>query len=187
MNVKKVAWLSLMVPLILAGALSVYSQATSEYDLKSSIIYRICKHTKWPTPPDESKPFIISILGKIPGGAEIKIPPELTMDKRKIRVRKITQLTEINGSSVLFIASSEAPRLADILEYTHGKPILTVGDTRGFAQRGVMINFYIQNDMVRFEINYEAGKDASLQLHFQLSSIGKVVKTRKSPEKDGEG
>ncbi|NIM14623.1 MAG: DUF4154 domain-containing protein, partial [Candidatus Aminicenantes bacterium] len=58
------------------------------------------------------------------------------------------------------------------------KPILTVGDTKGFGQKGVIINLYIEKDAVRFEINHEASKKASLQMHSQLFAIGKVVKTK---------
>jgi len=178
MNVKKLVLFSLIVVLFCADTLAVYGQTMAEYELKSGFLYRICKYTQWPTPPGPDKPFIISILGKIPGGQEIHIPPANTIAGRKIVTRKIEQPAGIDGSDVLFIASSEANRLEAILDYTAGKPILTVGDTRGFAQRGVMVNYYIQNDRVRFEINYEACKNASLQMHSQLFAIGRVVKTR---------
>jgi len=161
-------------------ALSVNSLAWDEYAIKSNIIYRICKFTQWPQPADKKKPFIISILGKTSPGGEIKMPPDWTIDKRRIVVRKISQLSEIGHSEVLFIAADESDRINTILDYIGDKPVLTVGDTRGFGQKGVIINLYISKNSVGFEINYEASKKASLQMHSQLFAIGRVVKTNET-------
>ncbi|UCH93842.1 MAG: YfiR family protein [Candidatus Aminicenantes bacterium] len=172
--------------LMLFTSVSISSHAMEEYQIKSGLLYRICKFTHWPTPPDANKPFIISILGRTPPGKEIKMPQDVTIDKRKIVIRKIKNLSEINGSDVLFITTSETYRLDAILDYIGDKPVMTVGDTKGFAQRGIIINFYIQSSRVRFEINYEASKKASLQMHSQLFAIGRVVKTKRSFNGDGE-
>jgi hypothetical protein len=179
----------ILLPLLLVtififdNGFSVTIRAVDEYAIKSTIIYRICKYTQWPQPSDKNKPFTISILGKTTQEKEIKIPWR-TIDKRRIVIRKIRHLSEIDDSEVLFITSSEAYRIDAILDYTGNKPVLTVGDTKGFARKGVIINLYIHKNSVRFEINYGASKKASLHMHSQLFAIGQVVKTKKSLKKD---
>jgi hypothetical protein len=165
---------------IIYTGFSVNSLAIDEYAIKSTIIYKILKFTQWPQPANKNKPFTISILGETTPGKEIKIPRGETINKRKIVMRKITHLSEINNSEVLFITSTEASRIDDILDYIGNKPVLTVGDTKGFGQKGVIINLYIHKNSVKFEINHEASKRASLQMHSQLYVIGRVVKTKKS-------
>jgi hypothetical protein len=172
---------------ILIPGSNVNSHTVDEYLLKSEIIYRICKFTKWPNPPDREKPFTISILGETTDEEEIKLPRGVTIDKRKILVRKIDRLSEINGSDVLFITSSQSDRLDAILDYIGSKPILTVGDTSGFAQRGVILNLYVQRNKVKFEINYDACKKASLQMHSQLFAVGRVIRTKKSLKRKRDG
>lgn len=179
------SWRTVTIFTILA-AFSLNGLAIDEYAIKSTIIYRICKFTQWPRPANKNKPFIISILGKTLPGEEIRMPGNGTIDKRKIVVQKICHLSEIDSSDVLFITSSEADRIDAVLDYIGNKPVLTVGDTRGFGQKGVIINLYIHQNSVRFEINYEASKKASLQMHSQLFAIGRVVKTKKSFESGGE-
>jgi hypothetical protein len=171
---------------IILTAFSVNSLAIDEYAIKSTILYRICKFTQWPQPTDKNKPFTISILGKTSRGEEIKMPQDGNIDKRRIVVRKIRHLSEIGSSEVLFITSDEADRIDTILDYIGDKPVLTVGDTRGFGQKGVIINLYIHQNSVGFEINYEASKKASLQMHSQLFAIGRVVKTKESFETGDE-
>jgi len=159
---------------------SVHSLAIDEYAIKSTIIYKILKFTQWPQPVDKNKPFTISILGKTSPGKEIKMPQDETIDKRRIVVRKIRHLSEIGTSDVLFITANEAHRIDAILDYIRDKPILTVGDTPGFGQKGVIINLYVYQNSVRFEINYKASKKASLEIHSQLFTTGRVVKTDES-------
>lgn len=149
-----------------------------EYQVKSTFIYKICKFTQWPEPQDANNPFIISVLGKLPSGEKIKLLPDITIHKRTVVIRRIRRLSEVKDSAVLFIASSEAHRIDTILDTVGSKPILTVGDTKGFGQKGVIINLYIEKNAVRFEINHEASKKALLQMHSQLFTIGKVVKTK---------
>jgi hypothetical protein len=178
--------LLLVTIFIIYTGFTVNSLAIDEYAIKSTIIYRICKFTQWPQPSDKDKPFTISILGKTTQGKEIEIPWDGTIDKRRIVIRKIRHLSEIDDSEVLFITIVEAYRIDAILDYIGNKPVLTMGDTRGFAQKGVIINLYIHKNSVKFEINYEASKKASLQMHSQLFAIGRVVKTKKSLKTDGE-
>jgi hypothetical protein len=149
-----------------------------EYQVKSTLIYKICKFTQWPKPQDANSSFIISVLGKLPSGEKIELLPDITIHKRTVIIRRIKRLSEVKDSAVLFIASSEAHRIDTILDTIDSKPILTVGDTKGFGQKGVIINLYIEKNSVRFEINHEASKKASLQMHSQLFTIGKVVKTK---------
>lgn len=150
----------------------------TEYEVKSTLIFKICKFTQWPEPQDAHSPFIISVLGKLPSGEKIKLLPGLTIHKRKIIIRRVRRLSEVKDSAVLFIAPSEAHRIDTILDTVGSKPILTVGDTKGFGQKGVIINLYIEEDAVGFEINHEASKKASLQMHSQLFTTGKVVRTK---------
>ncbi|MGE5339855.1 MAG: YfiR family protein [Candidatus Omnitrophota bacterium] len=148
-----------------------------EYRLKSIFILRICKFTQWPSTFEyPNKPFIISVLGNLPAGEEIFFPKGVTLFHKNILVRKIKEVEEINGSDVLFIASSENNRLETILRYIEGRPILTVGDTRGFGARGVCINLFVTpKQSIGYEINPEAYKRSFLKPNSYLFTYGTVV------------
>ncbi len=174
--IKRFCLFALLISVVsLLPATNVDSLA--EYKLKSIWLYKICKFTFWPDAKNKPGPFVISVLGTLPAGNEISIPGK-TIGKRKLVVRKIQKLEQIKKSNVLFIAPSEAHRIRTILDYIKGRSILTVGDTKGFAQKGVIINFYTSGKALRFEINSEAIKASKLQLHSQLFSIGTVVTTK---------
>jgi hypothetical protein len=71
---------------------------------------------------------------------------------KKIIVKRISTLKEINNCQILFISSSEKYELTKILKSVNKLPILTIGDTEGYSQRGVMINIFIDKS-IQFDVN----------------------------------
>jgi hypothetical protein len=65
--------------------------------------------------------------------------------------------------------------LRKILESTEGRPILTVGDSEGYGERGVMINLYVEHGQVRFEINLEAARRSGLVFDFRLLELARLI------------
>jgi len=178
-KIKPFLWCILTVLLAVGLPLSPYAQlqtqSMDEYQAKSIWLYKIFLFTTWPQPINKDKPFVLSILGKLPPDSRFALNKKL--NKRDIEIRMIKDLEEINGSDILFIASSESHRVRTIMAYVGNKPILTVSDTEGYSQKGVAINFYVTNQNIRFEINPDSIKRAQLQLHAHLFQIGRVIRT----------
>lgn len=76
---------------------------------------------------------------------------------------------------MLFISGSEEENLARIVKTINGALVLTIGDSEGFAKKGVMINFYMENKRVRFEINPKAAMHAGLRISSKLLRIARIV------------
>ena len=54
-------------------------------------------------------------------------------------------------------------------------PILTIGETPGFAARGGIINLTLEDNKVRFEVNIGAAKQANLNISSRLLALAKIV------------
>ena len=80
---------------------------------------------------------------------------------------------------MLFISASRTAQLKTILETLGTSGILTVSDMTGFTRRGGMIQFILDGDRVRFEINLAATKRAGLNLSSQLLKL--AVAVRRAP------
>ena len=76
----------------------------------------------------------------------------------------------------MFIGSSLKKRLPEVLAALENRSVLTVSDMMGFLRRGGMINFVIQEDTVRFDINLEAAQRAELKVSSQLLKVARAVK-----------
>jgi len=95
---------------------------------------------------------------------------------RTININRINSVKSLMNCHILFISSSEKGYIQEIIRSIKGLNILTIGDTKGFARQGVVINFYTEEQKVRFEINLDAAKRANLTISSRLLSLSKIVR-----------
>lgn len=148
-----------------------------EYAVKAEFLERFTRFIKWPsTSPDLGSPFVACVIGKNPFGTYlVDLVGRRRIQSRRTELRLIADPADVDGCHLLFIARSERRRVAAILRHTSGRPILTVGDTAGFASAGVLVNLYIQATNVRFEINVAAVKRSGLKFSSKLLKLARLV------------
>ncbi|MEN6624398.1 MAG: YfiR family protein [Smithella sp.] len=147
-----------------------------EYEVKAAFLYNIGKFIEWPERRSESREYlIVGILGHDCFNGKLEMLRGKKIRGRKILIKKISSICGAKNCDVLFISSSEKSRINLILKELANKPILTVGDTESFEEKGVMINFYIENERIRFAINNEAAKRADVKIHSNLLALGRIV------------
>ena len=76
---------------------------------------------------------------------------------------------------LLFICSSEKDNLFDIIDLVKNQSVLTVGETPGMLKAGGIINFLLEENKVRFEINLIAARQSKLTVRSQLLRLAKTV------------
>ncbi len=94
---------------------------------------------------------------------------------KTLQIKRIKSLQNIKDGNLLFITSAEKHNLDNIINSVRGLSILTIGDTKGFAERGVMINLYIEDESVRVEINVEASRYEGLEISSKLLKLARIV------------
>ncbi len=99
-----------------------------------------------------------------------------TVKGRRLAIRRVEPGRDLEICQVLFIGSSEEKRLPQVMQSLQGSNVLTVGEMERFVQLGGIINFFVQNNRVRFEINVNGAERARLKLSSQLLSLAKVVR-----------
>ncbi|MEN8121550.1 MAG: YfiR family protein [Bacteroidota bacterium] len=153
-----------------------------EYDVKKIMIFKITSFIEWPENSNiknSQNPVIISIIGDNPFKGKLK---KLATDQHKIKnkrviVRNIQSIDEINGSNILFISSSERYDISTILKYTHNKAILTIGDAKGYTEKGVMIGLIQRGENIKFYINKKEADQCGFYISSQL--LGNAIKVIK--------
>lgn len=155
---------------------------SSVYVLKAVYLEKFSRFVTWPDEclmDDLNKPFVISIIGKTPLYENLEqIYSTQKINNKKVVVRKISNLHEIENSHILVIAESERKNLQNILNLTQNMPVLTVSEASNFAEKGVLINFYKDDNKLRFEINETAVLKSPLQMSFYLMNSAKIVQSR---------
>lgn len=148
----------------------------TEYEVKAAYIYNFAKFIEWPLRfRDRGDIIHVCVIGDDPiDGSLADIDGKSVLD-RKIRVRLDVALQNLDVCEIVFISHSAREQLDQILKAVNGFSVLTIGDTRGFAQRGVLINFFMENNRVLFEINPKAAVRAGLKINSNLLRIARIV------------
>jgi len=115
----------------------------AEYRVKALFLYNFAKFVEWPHSIGDT--LNICILGDDPFGAYIEGLEDRPLNEQKVKIRRIEAVRDIKKCQVLFVDSSEDERLDIIVAEATGKGILTVGDSEGNAERGLIIEFYKEN------------------------------------------
>jgi YfiR/HmsC-like len=163
------------------GVTSVFPQTeqASEYQIKAAFLYNFAKFVEWPpaVSPGANDPMEICVVGEDPFGNTLNQSIEgKTVSGHKLMIRRLKPAQDMKGCQVAFISSSEKSHLPSVLESLKGGGVLTVGETEGFAALGGVINFTMENDKVRFEINLDAAGRAGLKISSKLLLLARIVK-----------
>jgi len=169
-----------LLGIVLLSLLSCPSQGENgEYVLKAVFLERFTRFVDWPEAAamhDKAEPFVIGHIGTSPLLQTLQdVYAEQRILGKEVRVRSIQRLEEIEGCHTLFVASTERERLPRILDAASGHPIITVGDSDGFAEAGVLFNFFVEQDRIRFEINHGALRAAGLSVSHLLLGVARVI------------
>jgi hypothetical protein len=84
-------------------------------------------------------------------------------------------MSDVDGCRIVFVSSNEAMAGA-ALAAAERTPILTVSDIPGFLKQGGMIEFVLDANRVRFEINLAAARAAGLNLSSELLRVATAVR-----------
>ncbi len=154
--------------------------SSAEYLVKSAFIYNFAKFVEW---PDEafsstSAPIILCILGNDPFGATIETISGKVIRGRKLKVKVISKIEDIDKCHILFVCRSEKDHLKQFLDIMKNTESLTIADMNGFADQGGIINFIKSGNKIKFEINLDAANDAGLRISSKLLKLAKIVRNK---------
>jgi uncharacterized protein DUF4154 len=149
-----------------------------EYEVEAAFLYHFAEFVSWPPEalPLPDTPITIGILGEDRIGLELE---NAVRDKRvkghplqvlQVDLRSTAKLRQCH---ILFVSPSEKRSQPQLFEVLKGASVLTVGRTERFTQAGGMINFFVQDNKVRFEINDAAARNAGLKISSKLLSLAK--------------
>jgi hypothetical protein len=149
-----------------------------EPEVKAAFLYNFTKLVTWPQEAftNKSAPLVIGVLGKDPFGKQLDdMLAGRSVGSRKVIAVRFKPTDALTNCHVLFISESERRRLDFIFAELRGKPILTVGDSRGFAEQG-MIELVKTNGTINLNINLTAANRAGLSLSSHLTRLDRTLR-----------
>lgn len=167
-------WVKLL-GLALMGATAAMP-APAETELKAAFLYNFIQYVEWPSgkvPANEV--FPLCFLGGNPFSDAFDVLQQNKATHPRLLLKDVRLEEAGKSCRMLYIAASMQPKLPRILAALAGSGVLTVADTEGFAESGVMINLVSRQRNLRFQINWQSAKRDGLQISAQLLRLAEKV------------
>ncbi|WP_257288174.1 MULTISPECIES: YfiR family protein [unclassified Endozoicomonas] len=152
---------------------SAAKAGTPEDMVKTAIVYKITKFVTW---PKKKQSLTLCIMG------EGSINSELTKINRKSSMGRRLSVThkDLNAPvdklcDILYIHSIDQASSSKMTRSLKGKPILTISDSRSFAEQGGLIGLARKGKKISFTINKSSVDASGLKISSQLKSLAKVI------------
>jgi hypothetical protein len=169
------------------AAPSSFEPSVSEYQVKALYLYYFAKFVDWPASAFSAKtsPIIIGIIGD---NSFINLVEEVTKKKtiqeRPVVIHHLKWSENIRSCHMLFVDIYERKGLAQFHDALQSSPILIVTEMEdAYPDKGIM-NLFVENGKVQFEIDLAAAEKAQLRISSKLLRMAKVTAGRSSGKKE---
>jgi hypothetical protein len=149
-----------------------------EAELKAEFVERFTRFVDWPSHGPEHE-LVLCLVG-VPsfGGALERMAEKRRFRGAVARVERLPMVADPSSCHVLVLGALDPSALGVVLDACAARPVLTVADTPGFGEAGVMINLFRRGSRLGFEINLGAAERSRLRIRSKLVRLGRVVSTR---------
>jgi len=153
---------------------SVQAQVSQEYKVKAAFLYNLARMVEWPEDANSGE-LVMCFFGEESFGNELDSLRDKSVKGRALEFRRDVQLDSMEGCHILFISDDEEENLEDILYLLADSPVLTVGESDLFAERGGIVNLPQIKGRIRIEININAAQNAGLKMSSKLLTLAKII------------
>jgi hypothetical protein len=169
--------------LTLASMTSAWAQGASlEYAVKATFLYKFAAFVEWPPAAFASPttPIDLCVALYDPfGGLLEQAAAGQRVGERPIVVRRLAASEPMSDCHILYLgAGAGMEAVAEALATVRGTPVLTVTDAARDPRATGIINFVIENNRVRFEIDDRAAAENGLAISSKLLSLAVFVRPR---------
>jgi hypothetical protein len=163
------------------GLMALTGNVFAQYDinvLKAAYIERITRFVDWPefSFPNASDSIVFGIINddKFEKSA-IEIFKSQKIKDRPVKIIKVNNKEDLTLCHLCYIGEIKRDSLDNFIKLANQEKILLFGNTRDNANLGVHINFYIEGDKLKFEINQNSVQTAGFKISHLLMKSARII------------
>ena len=142
--------------------------------MKAAFLYNFAKFAEWTALPPGA-PIVVCVVGDDEvAAALVAIVRGQTIGGRTVDTWRPVEVKTWRSCHVLYTTAAEN-RAGGGVSGLRTLPVLTVSDSKGFAQSGGIIELYVEDERLRFAINVDALERSGLRLSSRLLGLAKIV------------
>jgi hypothetical protein len=164
-----------VITVVLAPINSSFAKEKSDYELQSEIIFNFINYVSWSEVSSEIiKVKNLCIMEDNPVIPYLNILLENKNEKRIVVMRK-HENDYLEDCHILFINDNYDGYLSRLLARVKGKPILTFGNVKNFAESGGIVQFRLRSNRVEFIVNTKEMRSSQVRISDFILSVSETI------------
>ena len=164
----------------MASKAMAQKRVSRAYVIKAGFIYNFTRFIKWPSQSNSHKKgnkFNICVIGYNPFGSILnRLEEKHRLKERPLEIQLDVSRNDFQGCHILFVSFSERFNVEQIVEQAKEFQVLTVGDSEGFAERGIDINLLVVENKVKLEINKQCLDAKEFKVSSELLDLATIIR-----------
>ncbi len=170
-----------IVSIVMAFVVMVPTAKASTEDerLKALFLYNFANFVDWPESAFQASDsdLRLCLFGDIAFGSMLDAVDGTLIGNRRLSLKRTKKLKEIEvGCHMLFVSHEQRIRLPHFFTQIQYMYVLSVGDRKGFSEKGGIINIVRTEDQMQFDINLSTAMANGLTVSSDLLSLAREVK-----------
>jgi hypothetical protein len=166
-----------IIPVLFLFSLPVNAQY-NENIIKAAYIERITRFIEWPVEDTtlSSDRFVLCVYGETQlYNTLIDIFKEKLIKNHKVNVIAIKTPEQLSTCNICYISEKAKPIINDFVNTANSSGVLLISETTDFCKAGVHINFYIEDEKLKFEINVKSLTSAGFKVSYLLMKNTRII------------
>jgi hypothetical protein len=168
---------AILAILILCACPKLYGQY-NENLVKAAYIERMTRFVDWPdsSAVQRKGDFIIGVFGDNDFFVTLTTAFKGKQIKNLIvRVVQVKSIDQLSACYICYLSEKAENSLGSFISAANSSGVLLVSESDAFGREGVHINFYIENEKLKFEINQTSINSAGFKVSYLLLQNTRVL------------
>jgi preprotein translocase subunit Sec61beta len=166
------------IPFLFLNVVRVNGQY-NENLIKAAYIERITRFVEWPANEKLTSQdlFIIGVYYEDEFLDILNtVFKEKSIKEHKVKVISIKSPEQINACNICYISTKAKSSIGKFIGSANSSGVLLISGTPGFSKAGVHINFYVEEEKLKFEINETSIVSAGFKVSYLLLQNNRIIK-----------
>ena len=146
--------------------------------VKAAYIERVTRFIEWPPSgiARDSDFFVIGVYKEPKFYNTLKeVFKDKTIKERRVRILDITNSDQMKGCDICYVSEKARPEILKFITEANRMGVLLMSQAENFCEAGIHINFFIEDDKLKFEINKQSTDSAKFKLSSLLLRSSKII------------
>jgi hypothetical protein len=154
---------------------------SKEFHVKALFLYNFANFVEWPDDAftNKSSPLRMCLYGSVPFGGFLEAVNGTRIRDRQLTIIRTSYSEEIeDGCHILFVGTEHLATIERLFSNMNHLFVLSIGNVKGFTDKGGIVNILRTRDQHKFEINLSKAIENGLLIDSDLLSLARIINTK---------